>query len=178
MSLMSLLSQPARLTDVLYLSAAQAVTPQRLRNHGITCIVNATLEVRSPNVPGVEVMRVQVEDVPYSRLGQHFDRVADRIHEVGNRGGRTIVHCVAGVSRSSSLCIAYLMKYLRMNLKQAYNFVKARRAIIRPNVGFFKQLIEYERKLFGRTSVKFVNSPIGPIPDVYQAETRNMLWMV
>lgn len=56
-------------------------------------------------------MRVRLDDVPSSNLYPYFDPVADKIKEVASRGGRTLVHCMAGVSRSSSLCIAYLMKY-------------------------------------------------------------------
>ena len=97
-----------------------------------------------------------------------FHQVADKIHEVSKRGGHVLVHCVAGVSRSSSLCIAYLIKYKRMTLRQAYYHVKQRRPIIRPNVGFFRQLIDYEKKILGKASVKFVSSPMGPLPDVYQ----------
>lgn len=42
-----------------------------------------------------------------------------------------------------------LMKHDRMTLLQAYHYVKAARPIIRPNVGFFRQMVEYERKLRG-----------------------------
>ncbi len=45
---------------------------------------------------------------------------------------------------------------------------------IRPNLGFWKQLIDYEIKLFGQNSVKIIASNIGPIPDVYESEVKNM----
>ena len=91
--------------------------------------------------------------------------------------GRTLVHCVAGVSRSASICIAYLMKYERMTLDQAYRHCKRRRPVVHPNVGFWRQLIDYERRLFGRNTVKMVQSSIGLIPDVYKKETEHMVWL-
>lgn len=97
--------------------------------------------------------------------------------QVGRKGGKTLVHCVAGVSRSASICIAYLVKYHHMALDQAYKHVKRRRPVIHPNVGFWKQLIEYEHRLLGRNTVKLVQSPIGWIPDVYHHETKNMVWL-
>ena len=112
-----------------------------------------------------------------ARLGVYFDRCADKIHQVHKSGGKTLVHCVAGVSRSASLCMAYLMKYQRMTLDQAYYHTKKRRPVIHPNQGFWKQLIEYERRLFGRNTVKMIPSGIGPIPDVYKKETENMVWL-
>ena len=45
---------------------------------------------------------------------------------------------------------------------------------IRPNLGFWKQLIDYEISLFGLNSVKIIASNIGPIPDVYENEVKNM----
>ncbi|KAI6202814.1 hypothetical protein M3Y94_00483700 [Aphelenchoides besseyi] len=50
-------------------------------------------------------------------------------------------------SGTAALCIVYLMKYERMTLLQAYHYVKAARPIIRPKVGFFKQMVEIFRLL-------------------------------
>ena len=66
-----------------------------------------------------------------------------------DHGGKILVHCVAGVSRSATLCIIYLVKYEKMTLRQAYYCIRAVRPIIRPNVGFWSQMVEYERKYRG-----------------------------
>lgn len=85
-----------------------------------------------------------------------------------------LVHCVAGVSRSATLVIAYLMKFEYMSLRQAFYHVKAVRPIIRPNPGFWRQLIEYEVKLFGRNTVKLSASKWGDdVPDVYTEELKS-----
>lgn len=88
-----------------------------------------------------------------------------------------LVHCVAGVSRSATFCIAYLMKYLQMTLLEAYNHVKLKRPIIKPNCGFFRQLIEYEKILFDINTVRMVyNETVKmEIPDVYDCDYRNIL---
>ena len=174
---MSFFTQIAKITDYLYLSGCSAVKPDRLRQLGITYVINCTIEVPNLNVPDIEVTKIQVDDMPNSRLSVYFDRCADKIKQVRDRGGRTLVHCVAGVSRSSSICLAFLMKYLKMNLRESYNFVKSKRPIIRPNAGFFRQLIEYEKKLFGKNSVTMINSGVGSIPDVYKEEVKGMVWM-
>jgi len=52
------------------------------------------------------------------------------------RGG-VLVHCAAGVSRSSSNVIAYLMRRKKnMSFNEAFNFVKKRRPVICPNYRF------------------------------------------
>ena len=45
--------------------------------------------------------------------------------------------------------------------------VHRRREIINPNVGFWRQMIKYEERLFRNTTVKMVQSPRGVIPDIY-----------
>ncbi|KAF2896227.1 hypothetical protein ILUMI_09948, partial [Ignelater luminosus] len=93
-------------------------------------------------------------------------------------GGKTLLHCIAGVSRSAALCIAYLMKYHRFSLLDAYNYVKLKRPIIRPNCGFFRQLIEYEMDLFGCNTVSMVYNEVLnlELPDVYNSEYKGMIY--
>ena len=61
--------------------------------------------------------------------------------------GKVLVHCQAGVSRSATICIAYLMYHLRMSMEQAYDYLKSRRSVISPNVNFMCQLLDYEAEL-------------------------------
>ncbi|XP_033740760.1 dual specificity protein phosphatase 14-like [Pecten maximus] len=172
---LEMFNQIASITDHLYLSSAAAVKPDRIRAVGITHIINCTLDIPNLHLPTIECIQIHVEDAAHARLSIYFDRCADKIHQVHNRGGRTLVHCVAGVSRSASLCIAYLMKYHRLKLVDAYNHVKARRPVIRPNAGFWTQLIDFEHRLFGRNSVRMIQTSFGWIPDVYKEETKHMV---
>jgi atypical dual specificity phosphatase len=101
-----------------------------------------------------------------------------QIEEVRQAGGRTLVHCTAGVSRSASLCLAYLMKYEHMALRKAFSHLRSVRPAVRPNSGFFRQLIDLERRLLGHESVAMVhNAAAGmQIPDVYEIDYQKMLW--
>ena len=64
---------------------------------------------------------------------------------VRRRRGRVLVHCLAGISRSATICIAYLMYHKRLPLEAAYDFVKCRRQLIAPNLNFMRQLVEFEQ---------------------------------
>lgn len=170
-----MLGRVSKITDNLYLGSHLAVTAGTIKQLDIKLIINATVEIPELELDNVEFIHIKLPDAPHSPLNSWFDMVANKINAVSMAGGNTLVHCVAGVSRSSSLCIAYLIKFKGMTLRSAYYHVKSCRPIIRPNVGFFKQLIEYEKTLLNATSVKFEQSSMGPVPDVYSAEVCNMI---
>jgi len=62
-------------------------------------------------------------------------------------GGNVLVHCVMGVSRSTTLILAFLVKYRKLTLSQSYYHVFDRRKCVNPNCGFWRQLINYELKI-------------------------------
>lgn len=58
-----------------------------------------------------------------------------------------------GVSRSASTVIAYAMKEYGWDLEQAFDYVKERRAVTKPNPSFMRQLEEYQGILLARYAV-------------------------
>lgn len=63
---------------------------------------------------------------------------------VKQSGGRVLVHCQAGISRSATICLAYLIHTQRVKLDEAFDFVKQRRHVISPNLAFMGQLLQFE----------------------------------
>ncbi|XP_077379141.1 dual specificity protein phosphatase 18 [Festucalex cinctus] len=171
------LSGLCRVTEHLYVSNGRAASRASLVSaNNITCIINVT-ETKSSSAAhhGVEYIHIPLSDSPSSPLGDHFDEVADKIQHVAQRGGRTLVHCNAGVSRSAALCMAFLVKHHDVTLVEAHARIKTCRPIARPNNGFWKQLIQYEKELRGSTSVRMVSSSMGEIPHMYEEDARNMI---
>jgi hypothetical protein len=70
------------------------------------------------------------------------------VDEAKNNGGRTLVACAAGVSRSATLVLAYLMKREGLSLPVACTLVRSVRPIVQPNHGFMWQLVEFEVIIF------------------------------
>ena len=60
---------------------------------------------------------------------------------------RVLIHCAAGISRSATITIAYLMKSRNMKYDDAFNFVRSRRDVIYPNQGFVNALKQFEKEL-------------------------------
>lgn len=165
-----------QITDYLYISNCKAAKdPSAVARLNISCIINATQEDYKPCIPSVEYVWVPVNDSPSTQLSKHFDAVADKIDKVRAQHGRVLVHCFAGVSRSAALCLAFFVKHCRMSLAEAHGLMKSRRPIIRPNSGFWEQLIEYEVEVRGTNSVAMMSSPVGPVPDLYDKETRGLI---
>lgn len=58
-----------------------------------------------------------------------------------------LVHCLAGVSRSVTVTVAYLMQKCHLSLNDAYDYVKKCKPNISPNFNFMGQLLDFERIL-------------------------------
>tara|TARA_B110000090_G_C13317911_1_gene422307 strand:+ start:90 stop:1130 length:1041 start_codon:yes stop_codon:yes gene_type:complete len=124
--------------------AAQKSNLHLLQSHNIHLIINATPTFANHHEPHIDYIRVDVNDEPSANLLPWMDAIADRIENELSTGKSVYVHCQMGISRSSSLVIAYLMKYQGMTRDQAYIHTKELRPKIEPNIGFWKQLTEYE----------------------------------
>lgn len=81
-----------------------------LSSRNITVVINASgVEgVAYPHLDGLRVHHVPVQDRPHAPLSLYFEPVAEWIDR--NQAGATLVHCVAGRSRSPALVMAYLMR--------------------------------------------------------------------
>lgn len=66
------------------------------------------------------------------------------MHESRLKGEGCLVHCLAGVSRSVTLVVAYIMTVTGMGWQEALAAVKVVRPCAGPNLGFQRQLQEFE----------------------------------
>jgi len=96
----------------------------------------------------IKFMHVKARDVTSTNLIDDFERCIDFIDEnEDNDVGATIVHCQAGISRSATVCLAYLIKKRGYTLDEAFEYLKNCRSCIGPNFGFLGQLKIFEQNL-------------------------------
>ena len=65
-----------------------------------------------------------------------------------------LVHCHAGVSRSATICLAYLIACHNVSLSDAFRYVKHRRNVISPNFNFMGQLLKLENDMAVKKGIK------------------------
>lgn len=91
----------------------------------------------------VERLHCPCEDVATESIMPHLHRACEFIESARAQGGRVLVHCAMGISRSPTVVIAWLMKSRGWSVQQAIGHVKHRRPQIKPNAGFIGQLEEF-----------------------------------
>jgi predicted protein tyrosine phosphatase len=96
------------------LKSVYGATREHIIKRGCTLLVNAAQELPKQEIPGVESIKLFLDDTPYAIINVYFDRIADKIHEHVMRGGKSLVHCVLGVSRSTSLVETKKKKFLKL----------------------------------------------------------------
>ncbi|XP_016843187.1 dual specificity protein phosphatase 22 isoform X2 [Nasonia vitripennis] len=87
---------------------------------------------------------IMAADSPDQNLSQYFSICNDFIHSARLRGGNVLIHCLAGMSRSVTVAVAYIMSTTNLSWKEALKVVRVGRAVANPNVGFQQQLEDFE----------------------------------
>lgn len=98
-------------------------------------------------------LRIPINDCHDAKLLPYFDQTYNFIENARMSHGRVFIHCLAGISRSPAVAIAYVMRYLNLSFDDAYKHVKQRRPKISPNLNFAGQLAEYERMQLSSSTV-------------------------
>ncbi|PIK49288.1 hypothetical protein BSL78_13853, partial [Apostichopus japonicus] len=140
---------PTKVLSHLYLGSQQDVLDENLlQKNGINYVLNISKTCPAPSyIPANHFLRIPVKDNYGETILSWLDDAIQFIDKVKSANGKVIVHCLAGISRSPTVAIAYIMKRLNMTNETAYRFVKAKRPTISPNFNFLGQLIEYEKLL-------------------------------
>eukprot|EP00667_Euglena_gracilis_P011154 EG_transcript_11383 len=156
--------------------------PHHLRSLRITHVIDASgsrLAQEAATALGLAYLPVDLWDTEDADIAAVFPRTNDFLAAArATDGARCLVHCRAGISRSPSLVLAYLLHSwareptdgLPSDLRGAVEWVLRQRPIACPNVAFRDQLRRYEAELLGHSS----------LADDYEflalIEAHNQLW--
>jgi len=104
---------------------------------GITHILSVCDQYPST---GANHLVIPIDDVPSADILTQLCRACQFIENALQKGGRILVHCAAGISRSPTVVAAYLMKTRKMSHLTAIRFMAEKRPQVCPNRGFVMQL--------------------------------------
>ena len=139
------------IVDSLYCGDALAArNKDLLQSKQITHVLNVSDYTVLQHTAHFQYKVVPVQDFENVDIKRHFKECIQFIADAINTGGKVLVHCYAGLSRSVTVVAAYLMQTYSMRFDDALKLIRARRTCAEPNAGFMKQLRDFERELAGR----------------------------
>lgn len=115
-----------------------------LQRYKVSHVLNVAYGVTNLFPDQLVYKTLQILDLPETDISSYFGECSSFIDQAREKDGVVLVHCNAGVSRSSSIVIGYLMLREGLSFDDAYGQVKLARPSVRPNAGFFQQLRSYK----------------------------------
>jgi protein-tyrosine phosphatase len=137
-----------KIIDYLYLGSQDAATnKEELIKQNVRHILNVATGISSAFPNEFVYHNVEIMDLDEEPITKYFTKCFEIIQVAISKKEGILVHCNAGVSRSATIVVAYLMFSQRLSYSKAYTLVKEKRPKINPNPGFVNQLIQYEKTL-------------------------------
>jgi atypical dual specificity phosphatase len=118
--------------------------------------------------PDIDMLRLDVPDDPGFDIRTIFPKTNAFIARAVESGQNCLVHCAWGVSRSTSIVLAYLMAHRNLTLDASLALAKEKRPVCRPNVGFLACLRAYEKELEEARLVEATLRTAGRAPTLWQ----------
>ena len=132
------------IVDNIYLGDSTAASDEEyLKSYNIDTVVNCAEELES-KYKDLKFMELKLYDDYEQKLFPKLE-VAYKYIKLHKRNN-ILVHCAAGMSRSASLVIFYIMKENGWDFDVSYRYCKERRPIVEPNDSFQEQLRDYYNK--------------------------------
>ena len=142
---------PDRVLDFLFLGSLRtAQTPLVYEDLNIGFVLTAGRGLEVQIMEGMRHLELVVDDIPGAAadIEPLFDEAIAFIEEAKKAKKGILIHCFAGLSRSVTITVAYLMKTLYpMTRDDALALIRQSRPAAEPNRGFMETLLKYEKVL-------------------------------
>lgn len=140
-----------KLLDHLYLGSLQnALNVDALKNEGITHVINTVDDYfedgrtkKSLYGDSFEYLSFNARDQENYPIMDHFHQCYDFIEDARKKGGKCLIHCIAGINRSGCSATAYVMVHQNVGPISAAQKVFEARGALLSNYGFIKQLVRF-----------------------------------
>ena len=114
---------------------------------GVRSVLNITQKCPCFHEAELRYLHIELDDNNNAKIAKYFEAANLFIDAALKAEEGVLVHCKNGMSRSSTLVIAFLISRRGQTLAEAYETVRRARPIILPNAGFFAALQRHEEAL-------------------------------
>ncbi|KAK3042503.1 hypothetical protein RJ639_000227 [Escallonia herrerae] len=154
------MEKPSLISGSLFIGGAQAArSVYTLQHEGVThilCLCSNEIGQSDSQYPDqFKYKNFSICDNEDTNISDIFEEAHDYIDDIEHIGGKVLVHCFEGRSRSATLVLAYLMLRKNFTLLEAWNTLKRVHRRAQPNDGFAKILLDLDRKLYGKVSMEW-----------------------
>eukprot|EP01012_Entosiphon_sulcatum_P049647 TRINITY_DN682_c0_g1_i1.p1 TRINITY_DN682_c0_g1~~TRINITY_DN682_c0_g1_i1.p1 ORF type:complete len:220 (-),score=31.79 TRINITY_DN682_c0_g1_i1:399-1031(-) len=143
-------SEPVQVLPGLFLgSVGAAMNAPRLLELGVRAVVTVSDQLSQPPYPDLFrylVMPFADNPTAAAALRQEFAAIFAFMRQ-GIEDGGVLVHCFAGKSRSVSVILGFLLHEKHWSLVSSLEYLKCRRPVMQPNLGFVAELLAYQKEL-------------------------------
>jgi len=140
---------PDKVMDYVYLGSIRtAQCVEVYHDLDIKYVLTAGRELDVYLAKGMVQLELLLDDVPNEDPSPFFSEAFDFIDKAISEKKGVLLHCFAGLSRSVTVCVAYLMKTrYPMTMDEALELVRTARPSSHPNEGFLRVLRRFEEQL-------------------------------
>ena len=142
-------SLPDEIIPGLYIGSVESISdPNVLKIRNIQSIVRVLKQPLPLTAnKSFDYFCIPVIDDESENISSYFDSSFSFIDSALSSNKSVLVHCSAGVSRSATIVIAYLMRKYKYSLHESIRKVRLKRHICKPNPSFLRQLKQLEIEL-------------------------------
>ncbi|CAH2353782.1 hypothetical protein CLIB1423_12S02806 [[Candida] railenensis] len=128
--------------EIYRISKKEAPEKKKAKKNEYPCSITTVMKVNNLQDDGIDELSTSLPTV-LAYINERYEE------EKNGEGGKILVHCRVGVSRSATIVISEVMRRLNINLARAYLYVRVRRLniVIQPNLRFMYELFKWEEKV-------------------------------
>jgi protein tyrosine phosphatase len=127
------MEKPDQVHPGIWIGSYSSVVNDDLMNNQIDVVLNMAIECDyTLKQPKTQLVKIGIEDGRLTNVGV-FRKAAEVINNARLNGQTVLVHCAAGVSRSATAVLAYLMIHESMGWADGLAYVQKSRSCVNPH---------------------------------------------
>jgi len=161
-------TDPAQLIDGHLFMGSKIAAKNRdlLLARNIKYVLNMTDEIPNYYPDDFQYLKLNFQDKMDEKLETCFEECFAFIEKARIEHCGVLVHCQAGISRSASICLAYMIQVKGASLRNAWLNMKEKRPQAGPNKGYWQQLIDFEVAVTGKCTYDMTTYLVGSLVDM------------